>query len=81
MNTGNEGIWEVSKLHLFSIYKLFFKKIILINKKSTIVKSCEETWVIVRELGKDDKNHFYNTIPYLDLMLLKEIKNEWENFD
>lgn len=83
MNTGNEGIWEVSKLLLYFNYKLFFlKKIILINKKSTIVKSCEETWVIVRELGKDDKNHFYNTIPYLDLLyIVKRDNNEWENSD
>lgn len=51
------------------------------NKKSTIVKSCEETWVIVRELGKDDKNHFYNTIPYLDLIAVKRDNNEWENSD
>lgn len=51
------------------------------NKKSTIVKSCEEIWVIVRELGKDDKNHFYNTIPYLDLIAVKRDNNEWENSD
>lgn len=52
------------------------------NKKSTIVKSCEETWVIVKELEKDDKNHFYNTIPYLDLLyIVKRDNNEWENSD
>lgn len=81
MNIGNEGIWEVLKLFLFFIYKFFFKKIILINKKSIIVKFCEEIWVIVRELGKDDKNYFYNMILYFDLIVVKRDNNEWENFD
>lgn len=81
MNIGNEGIWEVLKLFLFFIYKFFLKKIILINKKSIIVKFCEEIWVIVRELGKDYKNYFYNMILYFDLIVVKRDNNEWENFD
>lgn len=45
------------------------------------MKFCEEIWVIVRELGKDDKNYFYNMILYFDLIVVKRDKNEWENFD
>lgn len=81
INIGNEGIWEVLKLFLFFNYKFFFKKIILINKKSIIVKLCEEIWVIVKELEKDDKNYFYNMILCFDLIVVKRDNNEWENFD
>lgn len=55
-------------------------KIILINKKSIIVKFCEEIWVIVRELEKDDKNYFYNMILCFDMIVVKRDKRWMRKF-
>lgn len=44
------------------------------------MKFCEEIWVIVRELGKDDKNYFYNMILYFDLIVVKRDKKWMRKF-